>query len=193
MSENTNRDWLEFYKKAHNDQTFFAEKAWETIKLHILLSSSLISITVGTLVLMHTSEVFFRFGAKERIILIGSLLILPITMILILYIGFRNFSRECRRMYEQASILMKLEEKFGFSVEKRAKERKQFLKDETYVPERYLEKIWDSSSEFIKDVMLRKDTLYGNMSPIFKIFLGVSVALIVSILIVILAHLTGSF
>jgi len=193
ISEITSKDWLEFYKKTHNDKKFFAEKAWETIKLHILLSSSLISITIGTLALMHTSEVFLGFGTNEKSMLIAPLFILPFTMASILYIGSRNFDRECRRMYEQASIMMKLEEKFGFSVEEREEERKQFLEDKTYVPERYSEKIWNSSSEFIKDVMSAKDTLHGNMRRIFDIFFWVSVLLMILIWVVILAHQAGFF
>ena len=107
-------DWFQLYKKVYDDKVLFAEKAWETIKFHTLLSSSLISITVGALVGIHTSKTFLDLEPINKVILTAFFFILPLIMNRIVKIGFTNFRRECNRMYEQSAVLMKLEEKFGF-------------------------------------------------------------------------------
>ena len=77
MAENKDKYWIEFYKKVHDDKQFFAEKGWESIKLHIPLAASLISITVGALVAVHTSKSFLDLNNYARFILTGSLVLLP--------------------------------------------------------------------------------------------------------------------
>jgi len=191
MSSNEDSKWLEFYKKVLKRWLNFVDKAWETIKFHTLLLSSLVSITASALALMHTSDVFLKLGIVERVVLTGALLIFPITMLLILRIGLDNFNRTCRRMYERASVVMKLEEKFRLLGERT--EKKQFPLDETYVPKKYVEKIWASSDDYIKDMMLEKDAFYSNMSRIFKLFWWLSWTLAAVIFVLILLHLIGYF
>lgn len=178
MSENIN-EWLEFYRKASNERQFFAEKAWETIKFHIVLASSLISITVGALSLMLTSEVFLILPKIIKSLLTILVVILPITMLYVVGMGSRNFNRECKRMYEQISIIMKIEERLDLT-QQRIKP-KQFPRDTTYFPQRYDEK-WDNSCQFINTMMRRKDTLYGIMRGIFTLFKSVSWTLIAIII-----------
>lgn len=186
MTKNLDEKWLEFYRRSNNIRYFFSDKAWETIKLHILLSSSLISVTIGALALMHTSGDYLALDKVMRFILVLLLVFLPVSMLLIVYQGSTNFVRECKRMYEQISIIMKLEEKLGLDGERT--ERKQFPKDDKYVPKRY-DEIWNDSNQFIKDMMSRKDTLYSNMFPIFRIFEGASFALIFSVIGVAILHM----
>jgi hypothetical protein len=191
MSENKDKFWIEFYKKVHDDKKFFAEKGWESIKFHILLASSLISITVGALIAVHTSDVFLGLYNYTRAIFTGFLIILPITMFLVLRIGLKNFKRECKRMYEQASILMKLEERFDFSGE-RTEKKKEFLKEKMYNPPRYYETKWNLTSSFIDDMLsCCKENFYCTMSRIFKTFMGISIGLIILIIIVALGHIFG--
>jgi len=201
----TNQDadttvWLESYRQVKKARTFYAEKAWETIKFHILLSSSLISITVGAIALMHTSDVFINHGLLWKVLLVAMLSILPFTMLEILRVGSANFERECRRMCEQNSIIMKLEERFDLRAERTEREfpeseihavwGKQFPEDKTYVPERYLQK-WNSSCEFVEWYMNpdRSDTFYGIMNRVFRIFNLASYGLIMIIIAIAIGHI----
>lgn len=187
MRENeTNNEWLELYKKTNAERKIFAEKAWETIKIHIVLLSSLISITIGTLAVTHTSEIFLTLlDEKMKFLLNASLLILPIIMLRIIRTARLNFKRECKRMYEQISIIMKLEEKMGFLEERT--ENKQFKDDKGYFPKRYYDK-WDNSEKFVKDMMKRKDTIYRNMRQIFSIFEIISYVLISLVVLIAILH-----
>lgn len=179
-------EWLELYRKTNAQRQFFADKAWETIKFHIVLLSSLISITIGTLAVIRTSEIFLTLlNEKMKFLLTVTLVILPITMLLIIRMARANFERECRRMYEQISIIMKLEEKMGFLVERT--EREQFKEDNRYFPKRYYEP-WNNSEKFVDDMMKRKDTIHRNMGKIFTIFENISYVLMSLIVLIAILH-----
>ncbi len=188
---------IELYKKTIKSQQFFAEKGWESIKFHILLSSSLVSITIGALVAMHTSSAFNELGYGARGLLVLILVVLPSLMIAIIELGYKNFVRECKRMYEQSSIFLKLEEKLGFWEDRDEDKRKGFPNEEKYFPDRYREYFtneeWSNSEDFIKDIMSRKDTLFGIMKKIFIIFEDIGLILIVIISLVAILHLIAFF
>jgi len=188
---------LELYKKTLKAQDFFAEKGWESIKFHILLSSSLVSITVGALIAMHTSSVFNGLKYEAKGLLTSILAVLPITMFFVLRVGAKNFTRECKRMYEQSTIFFKLEERLGFWQDRDKNQMKGLPKDDKYFPNRYKEYFtndkWSNSEDFVEDIMSRGDTLYGNMKTIFKIFKISSVILIIIISIVTVLHIIPIF
>ncbi len=100
-------------------------------------------------------------------------------------------------MYEQSSIFLKLEEKLGFWEDRDEDKRKGFTKKDKYFPDRYKEYFtnekWSNSEDFIKDIMARKDTLYGIMKNIFIIFEIIGFILIYIISIVAILHLAGFF
>ena len=106
--------------------------------------------------------------------------------------GFENFERECRRMYEQTSILIKLEENFGFYGE-RPQKRKTLPADKLYIPRRWLCDQSQTDFQFVCNAMAKKDTLYGNMKPIFRIFQWLSVVLMIIIAVLIKLHIHGYF
>ena len=185
--------WVKLYEKILKEKHFFAEKAWETIKFHTILSSSLISITIGALVGLHTSEIFLELILWKRLILLSILFILPCTMKKVIGIGFSNFRRECDRMYEHSAILIKIEEKLGFRQEREKNGNLiNFSEDKTYLSPRFFEKKWTNTEKFRKDMLDcsdNKDSLYCNMKKIFELFNGASWILICSIIIVIGLHL----
>ena len=188
----TDAQWVKLYERIVKEKHFFAEKAWETIKFHTLLSSSLISITIGGLVGLHTSAIFLELILWKRLILLAILFILPYTMKKVVGIGFANFERECDRMYEHSAILIKLEEKLKFSQEREKNSSLPFPKDKTYLSPRFFEKEWESTNEFRKNMLDCSDTknnLYCNMRKIFRLFDGISWILFCSIIIVIALHL----
>lgn len=184
--------WLKLYEKNLKEKHFFAEKAWETIKFHTILSSSLISITITALVGLHTSEVFLGLILWQRLILLSILFILPCTMEKVVGIGFANFRRECDRMYEHSAILIKLEEKLQFRKEREEKDLTTFHKDKTYLSPRFFKKKWKSTNEFRQEMLDcgdKNDNLYCNMKRIFGLFKCISWVLICSIIVVIAMHL----
>ena len=171
-----NNYWLEFYKKVYNEKQFFSDKAWKTIEFHILLSSSLISITIGALVLIYTSHI----DKLIRVVLTSSLLFLPSTMFLILRVGSRNFRRECDRMYQMVWILKELE-----------KREKDFSEEETYNLGRYYEET-QNKTHFVKDMLCRQDKFYSIMNNIFCIFQIISCLLIGFITAILIGLLIGT-
>jgi hypothetical protein len=187
--------WDELYQKVLKEKHFFADKAWETIKFHTILSSSLISITIGALVGLHTSETFLELSIWKRLILLSILFILPYTMKKIIAIGFSNFERECERMYENSTILMKLEEKLGFFQEREKKEKLTLPQDKTYISPRSFEdkaeKQWKTTKDFTRDMLNcveNKKNLYCNMKKIFELFSRAAWILAFSIIVVIGLH-----
>jgi len=186
MSSNNSK--FEFYKRICVEKNFFADKAWETLKFHTILSSSLISITIGTLVLMQTSETFHKLNLVMRGGLTLSLIFLPVIMFFIIRTGSKNFERECRRMYEILAILIKLEEDFHFRERRPIKEddllKSAFSKEAEYIPERW-KGTWGTTKEFIdRMIKCEKDSLYGIMNRIFLIFKVVSIIMIIAIIII---------
>jgi len=184
--------FVKLYEKILKEKHFFAEKAWETIKFHTILFSSLISITIGALVGLHTSEIFLELILWKRLILLSILFILPYTMKKVIEIGFSNFKRECDRMYEHSAILIKIEEKLGFRQERNKTGTITFSEDKTYLSPRFFEKKWINTDKFRKDMLDcsdKKDNLYCNMKKIFELFNNASWILICSIILVIGLHL----
>lgn len=188
----TGVQWVKLYERIVKEKHFFAEKAWETIKFHTILSSSLISITIGALVGLHTSEIFLELILWKRLILLAILFILPFTMKRVVGIGFTNFQRECDRMYEHSAILIKLEEKLKFRQEREKNGSLPFYEDKTYLSPRFFENEWKSTNEFRKNMLDcsdTKDNLYCNMRKIFRLFDRISWILFCSIIVVIALHL----
>ena len=169
---NNNSAWLELYKLTFGQERLLADKAWETIKFHILLSSSVISITIALLGYIQT----LTLSEIIKMLLTGSVAILPYTMVRMLNMGSRNFRRECERLYEQITIRMKVEDKLDLRRERKEAEKKLFPGDEKYIPARWDEKKWQSSKQFVDDMLscLTRNNFYCIMRPIFSIFRIVS-------------------
>lgn len=162
----------DIYKREHDSQLFLAERAWETIKFHITLSLTLITVTLGLFGLINS------LGEPEiiRTVLIGALVLFPYIMFRIVSIGEENFQRECNRMYEAIAVLMKIEEKFDLRGE--LSEKNHFFREPRCTPLRYDEK-WETTEKFVDDMMEgTRDNFYTNMRRIFPIFRIVSYILI---------------
>jgi len=216
----SNDNLIRFYEKVYEEKNLFAEKAWETIKLNITLQSSLISITLGTLALLHTSEIFFRIETIPRILLIGFLFVLPILMILIGNASSKNFKRECHRLYEQRAMMIKLEEDLGVRYRKHIN---QFSEEETYLPKELLKEQYKFTKDFVKEMLkserlsiknrienffieMKKEIfyknmeeeerfgrMYSNLNSFFTIFNSISILLFIIIILTIILHISFPF
>ena len=103
--------------------------------------------------------------------------------------GKKNFRRECKRMFEFLTILIKLEEKHNITSAIRVALREQFTSDDSYVPKRFKTKIFDTSENFIDSLVNEKkkgvnddDNFYRNMIPLFNTLENASGILVFSIL-----------
>lgn len=176
----SNENLIEYYRKTWEHYEKNANYAWETIRLHTILSSSIISITIGTLSLLLTSETFQNQHLLLQIVLIASISILPVLMWELLTIGKKNFERECTRMYEELAIMMKLEEQLKINVE-RERGYIQFPEDKTYKPKRYFT-LWNNTESFIENMMnVDKENFYSRMSKLFNIFIMFAYVLLIII------------
>lgn len=154
----------DLYVKAQDDLKFNGDKAWESIKLCITLSSTLITVTLGLLGAINYLSINFFIKA----LLIGGLIIFPIMMKRIVNVSAKNFERECRRMYENMTILMKIEDELP--ERKDLSDSRNFKEETTYIPPEWKENnLFPTTDAYVKATMQRKDRFYSNMRPIFSI------------------------
>jgi hypothetical protein len=180
----------DLYRKAHDDMKFNADKAWETVKFHITLSSTLVTVTIGLFGFVNSLSVH----AAIKTALTGALVLFPIIMLRIISVGKSNFERECSRMYEAIATVMKIEEKLP-SREKLNSQNVLFGEDK-FIPKRYEEerkkKNWKDTDEFIKDMLTGShDNFYRNMRRIFPVFAIVSYFLLAMVSVSFLILLTS--
>lgn len=161
--------WHLYYQRIIKNFERNAISAWETVKLLVVLSSSIISITLGANFLMQTSEWFLKQSIIMKSFLTGSTIILPGIMLIMLDTGKNNFTRECKRMYEHLSILIKIEEKYGMRGYRNKEHIKQFPEDKKYIVKRF-DEIWKNSEQFRdKLTSTERDSFYYNMVKWFDV------------------------
>ncbi len=184
----------DLYAKAQDDLKYNGDKAWESIKLCITLFSTLITVTLGLLGAINYLPVGFFVKAS----LIVTLIIFPIMLIIIVDFLSKNFHRECRRMYENATILMKIEDELP--QRKDLSDSRNFMNETKYIPYRWEKdyispeegkNLFSDTEDFVNKMMQKKDALYSNMKPIFsffRVFSYVLLAIIFAIAVIIIAQ-----
>ena len=165
MTKEDINKWVDFHKYIANRHRFQTERAWETIKLFILVFSSLISIYFTLIIAMFKFEIIVKIPFYLRLFILS---IFPFFLFLVCIVGWLNFRRQCRRMYELISILIKVQEKLGLLNSRT--ENKYFPEDKYYVSDGWLPN-QRNSQEFINDLMKKRDTFYGIMKKYFFIFI----------------------
>ena len=182
----------DLYTKAQDDLKYNGDKAWETIKLCITLSSMLITVILGLLEVIN----YFSINFSVKVILILALIIFPIMMIKIVDVSSKNFYRECSRMYENVTILMKIEDELP--QRRDLSDNRNFKEEKDYIPKRWKEIRFPKTDAFVDFMMddKKKDKFYSNMKPIFsilKIFSYVLLSIICIIAIIVIAKGLCSF
>ncbi len=153
---------VDLYAKAQDDLKFNGDKAWESVKLCITLSSTLITIVLGLLGVIN----YFSINILVKVVLILALIPFPIMMASIVYFLFKNFKRECRRMYENMSILMKIEDELP--QRKDVSKDRNFNEENDYIPSLWKGQQYAKTEDFVKATMSQSDRFYSNMQPIFS-------------------------
>jgi hypothetical protein len=156
MSNNTNPEQSNYddaiavsdlYIKAQRDVEFQEEKGWETIKFFLTFSSTLFTVTLGLFFAIQ----YFKLGSAMTSGLSLSLILIMIILVIFSKISEVNFARECKRMYENIAIIMKIEDEFGRRI-KRA-----VLKEEAYyIPDTWKQTKQDTTRDFVRSVMTPK-------------------------------------
>lgn len=171
----------DLYTKAQDDLKFNGDKAWETIKFCVTLSSTLITVTVGLLGAIN----YLAIDGVIKAFLIVALIPLIIMMKRLVDVTEKNFERECRRTYKNLAILMKIEDELP--QRKDLSGNRNFKQETKYIPLEWEKNQFLTTEAYVTAMMQGKDKFYSNMRPIFPIFRRVSYVLlaIVSVIIII--------
>lgn len=167
-------NWIELHRHFSSRWDKWAEVIWETIKLNTILSSALTSLSVYSVIYFH--QLVDKISIETNIIIRLFLLIIPILLLMINRKSKKNYDRQCKKMYELVSIVIKIEEKLGL-YENRLK-KGYFRDDEWYVPDNWKKLCYSKSEKFVDNLMMSEDAAHQNMLWIFSIFMMVSFALI---------------
>jgi hypothetical protein len=182
----------DLYAKAQDDLKFNGDKAWETIKLCITLSSMLITVILGLLGAIN----YFSINFFVKVLLIVALIPFPIMMKMIVDFLSKNFERECSRMYENMTILMKIEDELP--ERKDLSDSRNFMKETKYIPLKWekdyispegKKNLFPNTEEFVKAMKQEKGKFYSNMRPIFSIlrvfsYLLLSITCLIAIIVI---------
>lgn len=155
-----------------------ANNAWETIKLSAVLCSALVSLSAYSMIYLYTSESFSKLALVDQIAVRAFLIIIPVSIGFVSWMCQRNFRRQCKRLYTQASIVIKLEEDLGLYA-KRAT-IKNFKNDQWYLPDDWKDLCFSTSRKFVDHWMNEKDGFYQNMKLLFTIFIITSIVMVIS-------------
>jgi len=176
----------ELYSKAQDDLKFNGDKAWETIKFTVTLSSAIIAAIVGLI-----GVVISLTDLTSKIVLLVGLILVAIMLKEIVDFAERNFERECKRMYENMTILMKLENELP----PRENKMNNFEKEDYYIPEKWRTERYSDTDDFVNK-MLKEDRFYSNMKPLFTNLRRLSyilMAIVIAVLIITIVNYWDSF
>jgi hypothetical protein len=170
----------DLYKKAQGDVEYQGDKGWETIKFCVTISSTLITATVGLLTVIN----YLPINVVIKPVLM--LLLVPIMVIMerIVKVTKKNFNRECRRMYENITILMKIEDELP--QRKDFKANRNFKEEKEYIPQDWKKMQYSNTDEYVKSWMgdKKRPTFYSSMSPIFSLFQVISYVITIGVIII---------
>jgi hypothetical protein len=159
---------VDLYKKEYDYIKFNADKAWETIKFCTTIVSTLITVTVSLLGAIN----YLTISPLVKVFLMIALIAFPIINLKIIAVNEKNFERESRRMYQAATVVMKIEA--TLPQRKNLKETAVFGKENTFTPPEWEEKKYSTTKEFIETMVKTDNKFYSSMKPIFSVLRLVS-------------------
>ena len=109
-----------------------------------------------------------------KVILMVGLIPFPIMMERIVDYLSKNFYRECSRMYENVTILMKIEDELP--QRRDLSDNRNFKGETDYIPNEWKKIKYPNTKAFVDAMMddKKKDKFYSNLKPIFSILRFVS-------------------
>jgi len=172
--------WIELHRHFSENWDYRSNSTWETVKLNTALSSALTSLATYSIIYLYTNSFFWetsQFTTIERNVVRTSLLLIPVILLIVNIMSYRNFKRQCKRMYDTLSVIIKIQEMMGLYDERSRKEK--FPEDKWYVPNYWKSLCFSTSKDFVEDSMKNRDRYYKNMLWLFRIFGLVSIGLII--------------
>ncbi|MEM3616616.1 MAG: hypothetical protein QXJ31_01715 [Candidatus Bathyarchaeia archaeon] len=169
---------------------FNGERAWETMKLSLTLSSALTTVIVSLLGVINYLPID---GFTKAFSMLVPLLV-GIIMKEFVNVAERNFERECRRMYENIAILMKIEAELPSRKDKR--DDRNFKEETNYLPLAWEKCKFSNTEQFVDEMLKRNNSFYSSMKPIFSILRKVAyllMAIVCSIILITIVSTLSSF
>ena len=114
LNEEDGSNGLElFYKKTYDLWRDCTKFSWNIIQFYTITGSAFISLTLGIISIIITNETILNLPRIYPALVLWLSSILPLFMLIILWIGKKNFFREAKHIAEQLATLIKLEQKLG--------------------------------------------------------------------------------
>jgi len=169
---NDEKALIESYNHAESRRTDLIDRVWETAKFFTTIFSALTATTIALS--------SFKISPIK-----GLLLLLPITTLGIMVIGWFNLRREYKRFLEAVGWLKIIEKYLGLHNEV-TMDKRYFRKDKYFVPKRYVQNTFATLEAFIDDSMSlwkNKDTIFFMFTLLFLFYSLVSIIIFFVLLI----------
>jgi len=191
MAEDNTRkiqELIELHRHFSQRHIVWGERGWETIKINVTINSTLLVATIGIMGVLYKNPPHNYPPKFSYMLLLSSPIIIPILLLWINEITLKNFKRECRRMYRNITILMKIEEKMGL-YDERPESRILLKCDKYFIPSEFVI-CYPTSKEFIDAQMETEDRAFKMLSRLFCAFNVISIVLIVLIIFLVILSLS---
>ena len=167
-------NWIALLKQFTEEWHSRSNNSWKSINQNTILSSALTSLYIYSNIYLYTSDSFLMVSLNERLFVRISLFIIPLVMFIINIKYSMNFKHQCKDMYENATVVFKLQEKLGLLNERDTKDK--FPDDRWYVPSEWIYST-DNSELFVDNMMKKTGGFYKRMNWLFILFIVISILL----------------
>jgi hypothetical protein len=166
---------LILYKEASEKDKFSVTNVWNNARFFTTITSALITISIA---FIRTSDKL-NSGDNLSIGILISLILIPIIVIVLSFIGIKNLEREYSRFLEWIAVIEKLREILGLYQEI---DINKFPDDKYLLPRRFIESSFSSSEEFINYGLSKKGTLLYYFKALHYTYIILSILVLLSIL-----------
>ena len=143
---------LKLYSEFAKSAQYVVDKIWTNARFFTTLTSALLTFSIAAL-----AKSWLEAPNKtENSTAYFFLILLPILIIIISYIGIKNLYREYRRFLDWITARAKIQERLGLCEEI---ESKIYPEDRYILPLRFIKNSYNSSEEFVNKTLKKKHTL----------------------------------
>jgi hypothetical protein len=150
---NDRESLLSLYSIYSETSRFIVDKIWTNARFFTTLTSALIAFSVTVVVKVVLDEPNNAKVSSAYLFL----LLLPIMVIIISYIGIKNLYREYHRFLDWVTVRTKLQERLGLCDEIKSQI---YQEDKYLLPKRYVENSHMNSEVFIQSALKSRNSLY---------------------------------
>lgn len=176
--------YLDLYKEKEKNRRDYNRVEWETLKFFTTVFTALLTVTFIVIGYSITNSNSENLLMKE----LWVFCFIPLSMLIISFLGLVNFKRECARNYETIATLAKIEKKLGFHARIDVVDRL-FPDDKYILPNRFVEenKGIKSTDDFVekmfkKSFMGKFGRFYFTGKWLFIFYMFISIILLLILL-----------